>query len=80
MTTPLDDLTKLLGLLQTPSRELAKQWANETRKLIAQGKPEGAAAITVAEKMFPAEFVRTKFDHTRTPTIRDLLDSIDQLV
>ena len=79
MTSPLVELTKLLGLLQTASPKQAKQWASETRKLIDEGKPEGAAAITVAGKVFQAEFVSTKFEHTKTPTIRDLLDSIDQL-
>jgi hypothetical protein len=79
MTSPLDDLTKLLGILQTASPVQAKRWASETRQLINKGQPEGAAATMAAKKVF-SDFDPLKFDKMKAADwINDLLNSIDQL-
>jgi hypothetical protein len=79
ITNSLHELARILALLQTPSEVKAKEWAANTQRLIGGGQPDGAAAIRAASITFPAEFVATKFDHTKTGSIKDLLDAIEKL-
>ena len=47
---------KKLGLLTTPARDAAKQWAEKTRQYEMGGHKLGDAAIAAARDVFHADF------------------------
>ena len=74
--TALDDLARKLGLLQTPSRDAAKEWATRCRELSGSGTTFDQAAIIAAKNIFPGEFRPTQYKHTGP--IETLLEDIEK--
>jgi hypothetical protein len=54
-------LGKKLGLLTTPARDAAKQWAEKTRQYEMGGHKLGDAAIAAARDVFHADFKVTHY-------------------
>jgi hypothetical protein len=72
-------LGKKLGLLTTPARDAAKQWAEKTRQHETGGHKLGDAAIAAARDVFHADFKATHYDHGDGDPIEELLGAIEQL-
>jgi hypothetical protein len=78
MMTALDDLAHKLGLLQTPPRDTAKEWASRCRELVKDGTTLDQAAIIAAKNIFTAEFKPTHYKHTGS--IEMLIGEIERFV
>ena len=72
-------LGKKLGLLTTPARDAAKQWAEKTRQYEMGGHKLGDAAIAAARDVFHADFKPTRYDHGDAEPIEQLLSAVEQL-
>ena len=72
-------LGKKLGLLTTPARDAAKQWAEKTRQYEMGRHKLGDAAIAAARDVFHADFKVTHYDHADGDPIEELLAAVEQL-
>jgi hypothetical protein len=73
----LDDLATALGLLQSPAKDAAKDWARRTREAMTNGSTPDQAATIAATKVFgAAEFQTVKY---RGGSVEKLLEGIDAL-
>jgi hypothetical protein len=73
----LDDLATALGLLQSPGKDAAKDWARQTREAMTNGSTPDQAAMIAATKVFgAAEFQAVKY---RSGSVEKLLKGIDAL-
>jgi hypothetical protein len=73
----LDELARKLGLLQTPSRDAALEWASRCRELTDDGTALDQAAIVAAKNVFPTEFRPVQYKHA-DPQIETLLEEIEK--
>jgi hypothetical protein len=78
LTNAMDELTRKLGLLQTPSVGATKTWAKRARELRDQGKSWDQSGLIAASETFSAEFSPTKYDNQNGSKIEALVDAIER--
>jgi hypothetical protein len=71
-------LTRKLGLIQTPGKDVMKQFAKRARELQEQGGTVDPAAIRAALDTFPSEFKTTNYLYHGEP-MEPLLTEIEEL-
>jgi hypothetical protein len=73
-----DRLTRKLGLIQTPSKDVMKAFAERVHTWQGQGHTADRAAIMAANEKFQAEFNPTRYSSLGEP-IETLLADIEKL-
>jgi hypothetical protein len=72
----LDDLVGVLGLLHSPGKDAALEWAQRTREEMGKGRTADQAAMVAAANVFPAEFKPVSYN---SGSVEKLLEGIDAL-
>jgi hypothetical protein len=72
----LDDLAGVLGLLHSPGKAAALDWAQRTREEMGKGRTADQAAMIAAANVFPAEFKGVSY---KSGSVEKLLKGIDAL-
>ena len=71
-------LTRKLGLSQSPGADVMKTFAKRTRELQQQGRTADQAAMMAAHEIFPGEFQPTRYAGANH-AIEPLLIEIEKL-